>query len=155
LFEELSAGGLSNHWSCAVPRFSAEDFEDAKRAGSDYTWPIGYRDLEPWYGRIEPLLRIAGDPHGTQNQPACQVSEPTMLAREWEPVRRLAGERGRDIVVMPYAYGAKTTLTRAATPFNAFTRLVAPIASAGGLSLRFDARCCDSSGRPSAAESAP
>ena len=32
LFEEIAPGGLSNHWSCAVPRFSREDFEDAKRA---------------------------------------------------------------------------------------------------------------------------
>ena len=39
---------------------------------------------------------------------------------------------------MPYAYGAETTLTRAATPFNAYTRLIAPIKSAGALSVRFD-----------------
>lgn len=137
LFEELSPGGLSNHWSCAVPRFSEDDFEDARRAGPAYRWPIGYRDLEPWYERIEPLLRIAGDPRGARSQPACQVTEAKVLAQEWDSVRRLANERGRDVVVMPYAYGAESTLTRAATPFNAFTRLVAPVVSAGGLSVRF------------------
>jgi choline dehydrogenase-like flavoprotein len=138
LFEELAPGGLSNHWACAVPRFSEDDFEDAERAGPAYRWPIGYRDLEPWYGRIEPLLRIAGDRRGAPSQPACHVTEAKTLAPEWEPVRRLASERGRDVVVMPYAYGAESTLTRAATPFNAFTRLIAPISQSGGLSVRFD-----------------
>src|SRR5262245_22976775 len=26
VYEELAPGGLSNHWSCAIPRFSHEDF---------------------------------------------------------------------------------------------------------------------------------
>jgi len=36
LFEELAPGGLSNHWSCAVPRFAPDDFRDAERAGQAY-----------------------------------------------------------------------------------------------------------------------
>src|SRR5450631_3751323 len=60
LFEELAPGGLSNHWACAVPRFSREDFADAERAGEEHRWPIGYEDLAPWYDRVEPLLHVAG-----------------------------------------------------------------------------------------------
>src|SRR5579859_628025 len=41
---------------------------------------------------------------------------------------------------MPYAFGAETTLTRAATAFNAFTRLVKPVEQEGGLSVRYDAQ---------------
>src|SRR3954463_1210513 len=44
LFEQVAAGGLTNQWSCAVPRFSSHDFRDAERAGESYTWPIGYDD---------------------------------------------------------------------------------------------------------------
>src|SRR5689334_10492741 len=47
--EDISPGGLTNHWSCAVPRFSREDFRDAERAGEEFRWPVGYDDLEPWY----------------------------------------------------------------------------------------------------------
>ena len=36
VFEDLAPGGLSNYWSCAVPRYSAEDFADAERAGEAY-----------------------------------------------------------------------------------------------------------------------
>src|SRR5262249_29648308 len=60
LFEDLAPGGLTNHWSCAVPRFSRDDFLDARRAGEAYTWPIDYDHLAPWYDRVEPMLRIAG-----------------------------------------------------------------------------------------------
>src|SRR5688572_28597215 len=35
IYQELAPGGLSNHWSCAVPRFSEEDFLDAQRAGEE------------------------------------------------------------------------------------------------------------------------
>src|SRR5690348_9577122 len=59
IYEELAPGGLSNHWSCAVPRFSDEDFRDGARAGEEYTWPLGYAELEPWYDAVEPLLHVA------------------------------------------------------------------------------------------------
>ena len=31
-YEELAPGGLSNHWSGAIPRFSPDDFADATPA---------------------------------------------------------------------------------------------------------------------------
>ncbi len=139
LFESLAPGGLSNHWACAVPRFSSDDFEDAARGGAAYTWPLGYADLVPWYEQVEPLLCIAGSDRSVPRLPAGQIAHARALGREWAPVERAANERGRDVVAMPYAYGAETTLTRAATPFNAFTRLVAPAARAGGLTVRFEA----------------
>lgn len=139
LFESLAPGGLSNHWACAVPRFSPDDFEDAARGGDAYTWPLGYQELVPWYEQVEPLLCIAGSDRDLPRLPAGRVSRVQMLGQQWEAVSRAAAERGRDVVAMPYAYGAETTLTRAATPFNAFTRLVAPAARAGGLSVQFEA----------------
>ena len=60
LFEDVSPGGLSNHWSCAVPRFSPEDFRDARCAGEAFAWPVEYDELAGWYDRVEPLLSIAG-----------------------------------------------------------------------------------------------
>lgn len=140
LFEKLAPGGLSNHWSCAVPRFAPDDFADATRAGELYTWPISYAELAPWYDRVEPLLRIAGSKRDSVRLPAARVSEAWDLGSEWDAVTREAWKVGRDVVAMPYAYGAQTTLTRAATAFNAFRRLVKPIERDGGLSVRFSAR---------------
>jgi choline dehydrogenase-like flavoprotein len=138
LFESLAPGGLSNHWACAVPRFSQEDFDDAARGGDAYTWPVSYRDLVPWYEQVEPLMCIAGSDRDLPRLPAGRVNRVQNLGPEWDAVSSAAAKRGRNVVAMPYAYGAETTLTRAATPFNAFTRLVAPAARGGGLSVRFD-----------------
>lgn len=140
LFEELSPGGLSNHWSCAVPRFSREDFEDAANAGEEHTWPIGYDDLAPWYERVEPLLHIAGSQVDDPQLPAGNVRHPWTLGTDWQSVQEDAKRHGRSIVAMPYAYGADTSVTLSGTAFNSFVRLLKPEQKAGGLSIRFGAR---------------
>jgi choline dehydrogenase-like flavoprotein len=140
LYEQLAPGGLSNHWACAVPRFSADDFADAARAGVEYTWPLGYSDLAPWYERVEPLLHIAGAASDAPSLPAGKFRDHWSLGSEWEAVAREARSNGRDLVAMPYAYGSETILTRSATAFNAYTRLIKPISQRGGLSVRFDTR---------------
>jgi choline dehydrogenase-like flavoprotein len=140
LFEELAPGGLSNHWACAVPRFAPDDFTDATRGGEACTWPIGYADLAPWYERVEPLLRIAGTDRDVPSLPAGRVSARRALDPAWDAVVREGAAVGRDVVVMPYAFGAETTLTRSATAFNAYTRLVKPIERRGGLSVHYDAQ---------------
>lgn len=140
LFEALAPGGLSNHWACAVPRFSPDDFADAARAGVEYTWPLGYTDLAPWYDRIEPLLHIAGATNDVPSLPAGSYPNRWSLAPEWQAVAREVSAQGRDLVAMPYAYGSETILVRAATAFNAYTRLIKPIQRRGGLSVRFDTR---------------
>lgn len=137
LFEALAPGGLSNHWACAVPRFAPDDFQDAARAGEAYTWPLDYAALEPWYDRIEPLLHIAGAEHGAANLPAGRFSHQWSLAPEWQTVAEAAAADGRSVLVMPYAYGSETIVTRSATAFNAFTRLIKPIERQGGLSVQY------------------
>ncbi|HEV8548804.1 MAG TPA: GMC family oxidoreductase, partial [Polyangiaceae bacterium] len=138
LFEVLAPGGLSNHWACAVPRFSPDDFADAARGGELTTWPLGYADLEPFYERVEPLLRIAGSRRSVPALPAGTVSVERTLGEGWSGIVRAASELGRDVVAMPYAFGAETMLTRSATAFNAYTQLVKPIERSGALSVRYD-----------------
>jgi len=139
-FEDLAPGGLSNHWSCAVPRFSTEDFDDAARAGVEYAWPIGYDDLAPWYDRVEPLLHIAGAAVGSPQLPAGRVRDVRSLKDDWANLAAEARKLGRTIAPMPYAYGAETSVTRSGTAFNAFVRLVEPELRAGRISARFEAR---------------
>ena len=140
LFEELAPGGLTNHWSCAVPRFSPEDFTDAERAGEEFAWPIDYNDLAPWYDQVEPLLHIAGGAVGCVHLPAGKVLRTRRLGADWRPLESSAQKSGRDWSPMPYAYGAETTATLSGTVFNSFVRLVRPERRAGRLSTRFEAR---------------
>ena len=140
MFEQLSPGGLTNHWSCAVPRFSREDFVDAERAGQEQTWPIGYDDLAPWYERVEPLLHIAGSRIEVPQLPVGNVRHAWELAPDWQTLVEDARESGREVVPMPYAYGADTSLTMSGTAFNSFVRLIRPEQRAGGVTVRFGAR---------------
>src|SRR5690349_20220734 len=80
IYEALAPGGLSNHWSCAVPRFSREDIGDAARGGEAYAWPIGYDDLAPWYDRVEPHLCIAASGEETPQIPAGRAAVARGLA---------------------------------------------------------------------------
>jgi choline dehydrogenase-like flavoprotein len=140
LFEEMAPGGLSNHWSCAVPRFAPEDFEDARRAGEESTWPVDYAELAPWYSRVEPLLHVAGPTADTTQLPGSNARYERSLAADWEPLAEPARELGRTLVPMPYAYGGDTTFTRSGTPFNSYVRLLAPEVARGNIKARFGAR---------------
>jgi choline dehydrogenase-like flavoprotein len=140
LYEELAPGGLSNHWSCAVPRFSREDFEDAARAGEAFAWPIGYDDVAPWYEKVEPLLHIAGASAGSAQLPAGSVLRSRKLPPDWMPLADEARREGRTLAPMPYAYGAETTLTLSGTVFNSFVRLIRPELRAGRLKTSYGAR---------------
>lgn len=138
--EELSPGGLTNHWSCAVPRFSEDDFEDAKRAGQEWEWPIGYADLAPWYDRVEPLLHIAGPTTRVPQVPVGNVLTPQYLSEDWLRMSGAARGFGRSITTLPYVYGAENTVTFSGTVFNSFVRLVKPLIRAGRVAVRYSAR---------------
>ena len=140
LNEELAAGGLSNLWSCAVPRFSDDDFRDAERAGEEWKWPLGYADLAPWYDRVEPLLSIAGATHSTTQLPAGKVKVARQLDADWQAIVTAAEQVGRSIVPMPYAYGAQSTATFSGTVFNAYVRLLKPLLRAGRVKARYSSR---------------
>jgi choline dehydrogenase-like flavoprotein len=139
LFEDLSPGGLSNHWSCAVPRFSPDDLLDARRAGEAFEWPIEYEELTPWYDWVEPLLYIAGSAADTAQLPASKVSHVRSLESSWAPVVEAAHLDGQALVPVPYAYGGMTTLTLSGTVFNSFVRLIKPALGSGNLVVRYGA----------------
>lgn len=140
LFEDLAPGGLSNHWSCAVPRFSPDDFADGARAGEPTAWPIGYDDLRPWYEQVEPLLRIAGAAENAPQLPAGKVRRARRLGRAWTTVAAQALEVGRSLLPMPYAYGGETTVTFSGTVFNSYVRLLKDELRARHMATVYDAR---------------
>jgi len=139
LFEELAPGGLSIHWSCAVPRFSEQDFRDGERAGESQTWPVSYADLAPWYDQVEPLLRIAGGTASHLQVPAGRITREWSLPSDWSRLAAPARGQGRDILPLPYTYGLESTVTPAGNVFNAFVRLARPAWKAGRLRVKFDA----------------
>jgi choline dehydrogenase-like flavoprotein len=136
LYEDVAPGGLTNHWSCAVPRFSRDDFRDARRAGDEYAWPVDYEDLAPWYDWVEPYLHIAGTTTDYPVLPAGKVSTATTLASAWADIAKVAEREGQALLPVPYVYGAATTLTLSGTVFNSFVRMIKPALRSGHLTVR-------------------
>jgi choline dehydrogenase-like flavoprotein len=64
-------GGGSVHWASFVPRFHPSDFEVYTRDGVGADWPLGYKQIEPYYQLLEREMPVAGPayypwgkPHG-------------------------------------------------------------------------------------------
>jgi len=140
LYEDLAPGGLTNHWSCAVPRFSHDDFLDGERAGEAFTWPLRYEDLAPWYDWVEPLLAISGSDESVPQLPAGKVRDVRNLGPMWKRIATAAQAEGQAVVPVPYVYGLRTTLTLSGTVFNSFVRLVKPALGSGRLKIRYGMR---------------
>lgn len=54
-------GGTTMHWQGNVPRMLPEDFELQSRFGHGIDWPIGYKELMPYYQRAEFELGASAD----------------------------------------------------------------------------------------------
>ena len=58
---ERLAGGTGNHWMGTAVRMGGADFALRSTYGHGLDWPLGYDDLEPYYGQAEHLIGVAGD----------------------------------------------------------------------------------------------
>jgi len=54
-------GGTTWHWLGTCLRLVPDDFRLATRFGRGVDWPVDYSALEPWYGRAEEAIGVAGD----------------------------------------------------------------------------------------------
>lgn len=54
-------GGTTWHWLGTALRLGPNDFRLRTKYGVGEDWPIGYGELEPWYGHAERELGVAGD----------------------------------------------------------------------------------------------
>ena len=53
-------GGRTFCWARESYRFSDYEFKAASRDGGGEDWPISYRDLEPYYDRVEDFIGVSG-----------------------------------------------------------------------------------------------
>jgi choline dehydrogenase-like flavoprotein len=57
---ERRVGGSTWHWLGTALRLVPNDFRLKSVYGVGEDWPIGYADLEPWYGRAEREIGVSG-----------------------------------------------------------------------------------------------
>ncbi len=58
---ERIAGGTMRHWLGSSFRFLPNDFRMQTKYQKEIDWPIGYSDLEPWYGAAESEIGVSAD----------------------------------------------------------------------------------------------
>ncbi|MEX2541427.1 MAG: GMC family oxidoreductase [Trueperaceae bacterium] len=55
-----SVGGSTVHFTMVTLRWRPEWFDSRSRLGQGIDWPLGYRDVEPYYREVEEALQISG-----------------------------------------------------------------------------------------------
>lgn len=62
-------GGKSLTWGRASQRWSQNEFDIAANFEEGVAWPIGYKDIEPWYSHVEKFAGICGGQDNVASMP--------------------------------------------------------------------------------------
>lgn len=68
-------GGRSITWGRHSYRLSEMDFEANKKDGHGVDWPIRYKDIEPWYDKVEEYIGVSGTNLGLSQLPDGKFTE--------------------------------------------------------------------------------
>ena len=69
-------GGKSLMWARMSFRWSEMDFEANLKDGHGVDWPIRYKDLIPWYEKVEKFVGISGQSEGLSQLPDSVFTPP-------------------------------------------------------------------------------
>jgi choline dehydrogenase-like flavoprotein len=72
-------GGRSLVWGRHSYRWSDFDFEANKKDGNAVDWPVRYKDIEPWYEKVETFIGISGEALGLPQLPDSKFCPPMEL----------------------------------------------------------------------------
>lgn len=137
-FSALQLGGLSNHWTAAVPRFAAEDFTDGARLDERFRWPLTYDELRPWYEVAEEHLTISGPERSIPVMPAGLVRYPREVPADWRAL--MAPAHTEEFTVLPLARGRPFMVVRRGSEFNSYHVILRPLLARKRIDLRLGAR---------------
>ncbi|MFA0810680.1 GMC oxidoreductase [Microbulbifer epialgicus] len=74
-------GGKSLLWHRQSYRLGPDDFLSNLRDGEGVDWPIRYKDLAPWYSRVEKFVGISGNADGVAQLPDSEFQPPFEMHR--------------------------------------------------------------------------
>jgi choline dehydrogenase-like flavoprotein len=73
-------GGKTFCWARESYRFSDNEFKAASRDGYGEDWPISYKELEPYYDRVENFIGVSGSREGLAQMPDGKFLPPMNLS---------------------------------------------------------------------------
>lgn len=72
-------GGRSITWGKQSYRWSDIDFEANKKDGHGVDWPVRYKDISPWYDKVETYIGVSGQKLGLKQLPDGKFQLPMEL----------------------------------------------------------------------------
>jgi choline dehydrogenase-like flavoprotein len=99
-------GGKTNIWGRLALRLSDYDFKAKSRDGYGEDWPISYKDIEPYYDRVDQYLGISGVKENLPHLPDSLFQRPTRLTSAELTLRNSLKKMNR--VLTPYRAGVTT-----------------------------------------------
>jgi choline dehydrogenase-like flavoprotein len=108
-WRSYNLGGRSLAWGRQSYRWSDYDFSANRLDGYGNDWPIRYRDLEPWYDKVESFIGVSGAAEGLPQLPDGEFLPPMAMNAVELHAREAILARWPDRVVTP---GRVANLTR-------------------------------------------
>ena len=101
-------GGKTNVWGRVALRYSDLDFTSAERDGWEIPWPFRYKDIAPYYDRVDQLIGVCGGDDNLDSLPGSRFFLPPPPPRCGE---RLLQKAAKSIGITIVA-GRRAVLTR-------------------------------------------
>src|SRR5258706_2613339 len=99
-------GGKTTIWGRLALRLSDYDFKAAERDGYGESWPISYKDIEPYYDKVDTYLGISGLKENLPHLPDSLFQRPNRFTKGELMFRESLQKMGR--TVTPYRAGVTT-----------------------------------------------
>ncbi|MEM9255923.1 MAG: GMC family oxidoreductase [Pseudomonadota bacterium] len=71
-----TVGGRSLLWGRQTYRWSEQDFNANAQDGHGIPWPVGYKDIAPWYSHVEKFIGVSGKAEGLAQLPDSEFQKP-------------------------------------------------------------------------------
>lgn len=94
-------GGRSIMWGRHCYRWSDLDFEANLKDGHGVDWPIRYKDIEPWYDKVETFVGVSGQKEGLKQVPDGKFLKPFPLNCGEQKFREEVAKEYPERVVTP------------------------------------------------------
>ena len=102
-------GGRSLMWGRQSYRLSDFDFEANKKEGIAVDWPVRYKDIEPWYDKVEEYIGVSGENLGMKHFPDQKLLKPMNLNCVEEHLKSKISEKFDDDRVLTIGRAAHIT----------------------------------------------
>lgn len=89
-------GGRSLTWGRQSYRWSDIDFEANKKEEIGVDWPVRYKDISPWYDKVEEYIGVSGENLGLKQLPDGKFMPPMELLCAEEDLKKSMSEKFDD-----------------------------------------------------------